>query len=1102
MFIKLCILLLIQTLPDTNHHPVAHKTFSLSRKDLIIQGENRKGPYRLPDIFIIENSIIVRKDTLVLKKDNDYFANNKSGTIFFFDVLEKNDYVTITYRFFPFPIQREYRTRNISSYLREQPVTKHGDMHPKTSNEHEKGSIIIGGAKTFSIGVNSSQGFSFDQSLLVNISGEITKGLSINGVLSDENTPLEPEGTTETLEELDRIYVTIRGSNISATLGDYKLDYVAARTPILQRELLGVTGNLRRAGAEMDVAFGIPRGKFHSLHLKGIESTQGPYQLTSSEGEEDIVIVAGTETVYLDGILIKRGEKNDYTMDYNQAQITFTTKRVITDETDIVVEFQYTRIGFRRNTYATNVRYRKSYYSIGTFLVRDADDVSQTEGFELTNEKKEFLANLGDDTTKNWMESGVYVGDGKGDYSLTDSFYVFRGYRKGEWNVSFTYIGEANGDYLYSDSLSGFLFVGQNTGNYVSKIRVSLPEKEDYGGVHIGYDDRKRVTLSGEFFGSQYDRNILSPINDNDNRGFFSKFNGDVKLFQSQLGSMNAFGGYSFRNKTFHPLSRIEKSNFEKRWNLERTQGKEEIRNGGATFHKENLVHSRVNISSLRREQIHANLKEVLFSMNRKTLPQITLTARTVSIQGDTALKSVTRYGASITYGIWKLLPKAFVNQELRNEPQKKRWREAGGELGFRLLSNSKCAFGYSKRFDDILSISDSLYERESHTITKTILLETEESRLFRSNLTVTSRVRKFTPQFPGANSELVLIEFFNHFIPSRRRLDIETNYSVTGKNSILFKEIFYEVEEGKGNFSKDSASGDYFPDTLGNYKQRIERVGEGNPVTALQAYVRVRFVPAKFLKCNFTTSVSEENTSADKFSIYLLRLNRFLSDSLTEAGRQSLDGNISVYPLKTTTVSYSFNFLKGVNNKLVTRSKRDYSDRQNYRIEQRLTKRTRVAFGYEKRRKTEKSIEQGTIRHETRESFSPEFSYLLLDNLEAKIKATSGNIIIEEPLWYSHLGQIPIKSETITPALNYTFVNSAVIDASIAVIRNTTPIDENDLPFDVRSFYPKGITTDWKLRTTISFSKVVSVNISYNGLNRPDKKTIHSANAELRADF
>ncbi|TET77081.1 MAG: hypothetical protein E3J41_07935 [Candidatus Cloacimonadota bacterium] len=1102
MFLRLFILLLIQTFPSGNDPPLFNNSIKLSLKKVIIVGEDRKGPYKLPDIFILKNSEIAIKDTITLERERDYFLNTKTGTILFFESLKKEDKVTISYHYFPFTIKKEYKRRSIGSFMQGKPVLKEEKIRKDTTKKYEKTGITIGGAKTFSIGMNSYGGFSFDQSLRVNITGEITKGLSISGVLSDENTPLEPEGTTESLEELDRIYVTVKGRGIGATLGDYILHYKTPTTPVIQRDLLGVTGNIKRGGTDVNVAYGIPRGKFHSLHIKGIEGKQGPYQLTSPEGEEDIVIVSRTETVYLDGFLMKRGEKNDYIIDYSLAQLIFTSKRLITEESDIVVEFQYTKIGFRRSLYSTRVDYKKSNYNVGCFFIRDGDEITQTEGFELTKERKAFLASIGDDTTMNWMGSGVYVGEGKGDYSFSDSFYVYRGYREGEWNVSFTYVGDGKGDYVYSDTLSGFVYVGYSSGDYVSKIRCPLPDRVYTTGFDIGFNDGKNLKLQGELFGSDYDRNILSSIDDNDNKGYLTDLNGNLNLVKSKWGDMNILGGYRYRNKNFEPPSRMEKKDFEERWNIRSSTGMEEIKNGGIVYSKENLFLSKANVSSLKRENSKATLREGVFYLRRKNLPNVDITSSTVSIHGDTLLRSVKKTDVTIAYSVWRILPKIFATQELRNESRRKRWREGGGELGFLLLKNSKLVFGYNKRSDEIYNRNEEGYERESRTITKKLVFETEETNIFKGSLNVTSRERRFTPHFPGENTELLFIEFATHSVSFMRRLDIETNYSVTGKNSVVFKEIFYEVKEGTGDYSKDPTTGQYYPDTLGNYKRKIDRIGEGNPVTALKTYIRVGITPAKIIRCNLTASITEENKGSEKMPIYTLRLKRFLNDSLTVKGRQTLDGNISLYLLKSTSFSYSLNFLKGLNNELVTRAKRDYSDRNEFRIEQRLTEKSKISLEYSRKRRIEERVEGGLEKSERKEEFSPEYSHYLLDNFEVRIKAKTGNVKIEEPLWYSQLGVINIKTEGISPSLDYTIKNSAIIDACFTVTRNSIPIHEDDLPYDVKSFYPVGITTDWKIGTNISISSMFSMNISYNGLNRPDKKTMHSANAELRADF
>jgi hypothetical protein len=1102
MFIRLFILILSQTIPIVREDfPHNGNTISISIRNVTIEGKDTKGPYKLPDLFIQEGSEIVEKGGILLKSEEDYLIKETSGSIFFLFPLKKGETVSVSYRFFPFQLKREYKTRSIDTFLMGMPVKKEENQETKEGKKFSQSRIVIGGAKTFSIGINSTSGFSFDQSLKVNITGEITQGLSIQGVLSDENTPLQPEGTTESLEELDRIYVSIESKNVGATLGDYQLKFATPSTPIIERDLLGLTGGFTTESYRINGAFGIPRGKFHSLHLNGIEGKQGPYQLLSSEGEEDIVIVAGSETVYLDGSLLTRGEKNDYTINYSLAQVTFTSRRIITNESDIVITYQYTRIGFRRSVYSVNAQYDLSEYTVGGFYIRDSDEISQTEGFQLTQTQRDLLSQIGDDDTRNWVESGVYVGDDKGEYTFVDSFYVYQGYNNGDWNVLFSYIGEGQGDYIYNDSLSGFEYVGTDNGNYTSRIRISLPERENLAGVTFGVE-KERISLRSELLGSDYDRNILSSIHDTDNRGFLTNLSSTLNILKSRVGELNILGQYRFRNDDFAPISRIDLPNFEDRWSVSSTQGREEMKNGGAEYRVENLFLTKTSISYLSRENIEAQLLENQFSLRRKNIPTVDLSSNTVVIKGDSLLKGVKKRGVSVMYGFWKLTPKLYSRQEIWNENPKRRWLEGGGELGIPLFSRSKCSFGYSKRYDDVLIGGENSYELKSRTTTKSFGFETEETNLFRGNVNIAMREKVFTPQFPGINTDLIMIESYSWFVPIKRKVEIESNYSITGKNTVLFSEIFYEVEEGTGEYSKDSNTGQYFPDSLGNYKRKVVRVGEGNPVTGLKAYSRLSIRPIKSVRFHLTASVLEENRSDDKLAIYLIDIRKFLDDSLTVVGTQSLDGNLAISPHNLTSLSYSFNFQKGLHNEIVSQGKKNYTDRNEFRIEQQLTKVNRLALTYRRERKREESIVNGLEKSEKAVEYSPEYSHTILKNFEVKLEAKTGTISIEEPLWYSHLGLISIKKESITPFIEYTHRNSAILNGSFTLTHHTSPLTQDVLPYDVLSFYPPGITTDWKTVLTISVTRMFSMNLSYSGINRPDKKTIHSAHAELRADF
>jgi len=486
----------------------------------------------LPDRNVFVGSESVSVGTTLLSR-SEYFLDCENGLVCLKRPARPAELIEVKYRFLPFYVRSSHSLRD--ERVASSPAN--GDYGGRTAAAVTPGSgksllparggLKLRGTKTFSLELGSNREASLKQSLDMNVTGEISKGLELNAILTDRDLPIQPEGRTESVRELDEIRVEMRSRAFSASLGDCEMVLEGASLVNVSRKLEGAraTGNLK--GVELTAAGSTLRGRWTSREFAGVEGKQGPYQLLTDAGAA-CVVIAGTERVWLDGVKLRRGEGADYWMDYGTGKVYFTNTRAVHGESRIRVEYEYSYGDYQKNFYAL-----KAGRSFGGGLARlefltvsEADDRSLGAG-SLSEEEKSLLRELGDASSVRTVEGARYVGPGNGDYnfvsldSLGVSIYEYSSDGNGAYDVGFVNVGQGRGSYLASADAAGktfFAYVGPNGAEYVPARAMTAPASRRVGDVRTVFSLRG-VEVAGELAVSQADLNTFSPRDDDDNRG-------------------------------------------------------------------------------------------------------------------------------------------------------------------------------------------------------------------------------------------------------------------------------------------------------------------------------------------------------------------------------------------------------------------------------------------------------------------------------------------------------------------------------------------------------------------------------------------------------
>ncbi|GGK67439.1 hypothetical protein ACD591_03255 [Rufibacter glacialis] len=503
------------------------------------------------------------------------------------------DSVLVCYRVLPLNVaqpsfKRDIRTWDSTSFERAygyNPPAPREEIF-KTPGLNKTGSVSRG------VSVGNTQNVFVNSALNLQLEGKLTDEISITASITDQNIPFQPEGNTQQLQEFDRVFITLQHRLWTLTGGDVVLRN--RPTSHFLRFYKNVQGgalevNRGKPGWESatSVAASVAKGKFASENVTPIESVQGPYRLRGPNGERFIIVLANSERVYLDGKLLQRGFDYDYVIDYNQAEITFTPKWIITRNSRIRVDFEYSDLNYTRS-----VVHASHYQKMGKFNVygnfyNEADNPGNPLILNLSNEEKRLLSQIGDRLDLAAAPSGDSVRFDRNQVlylkkdTVTASGAAFSIFQYStdstlaHYAVSFTELPSGGNYVLQNNTVNGRVFQwvepvnGVPQGRYEPVRILPTPIQKQMmtlGGIW-SLDEKSNVFV--EVAGSKNDLNRFSSLDAGDDQGKAVrvgyqvndrpvKFLGDYKL-RSALT-------YEFTDPNFVPIDRYRDVEFDRDW--------------------------------------------------------------------------------------------------------------------------------------------------------------------------------------------------------------------------------------------------------------------------------------------------------------------------------------------------------------------------------------------------------------------------------------------------------------------------------------------------------------------------------------------------------
>ncbi len=1002
------------------------------------------------------------------------------------------------------------------------------------------GGLNSSGALSRGLTIGNNQNTVLNSNLDLKIYGNLNENVTLRASIQDANIPIQDGGYSKRLDEFDQIFIEFESSQWRLRGGDIDITHQNTEFANFSKRIQGISFNSQWHSNESEkqlfASAALAKGQFSRSQFRGIEGNQGPYKLKGENGELYVLIVSGSERIYINGILLERGQDKDYTIDYNAGEILFTATLPITSDMRISADYQYSDRNYTRFMTFNGGAYNSDNWRLKGTVFSESDLKNQPLQQNLTEVQQLYLSEAGDGPEGIFAPSEEMTPFDQNRIlykKITiDGQEVFQYSNNPDdelYTLKFTNVGTNQGNYqLISTDAIAYIYAyvapidGVPQGSFEPIVRLVAPQSLRLANIVGGYQVGPKSKIDFDLAASQYDQNLFSNIDDNDNNGFagnlqfLHKFSKDDNPWQWQVKS--AFQKVHNNFKSIEALYSIE---FNRDWDLQDVSGTRQYIRNYLTAIKDSTTAFTYGYESLNQGD-HYNGQKHKFDAQWTNNRLTSVTESSVlSVNGLYQTRFLRLYQrieyiedtwrAGIILNAEDLKKQNSLTEDM--SPLSNRFKHLDGYIGVGDSLGIHGTIGYRFHVND--SVYNGSIQKANHA--STVYINSTVIKSSVSQLSLFANYRKQTAFAQDSDGEETLnarIQYRQNLF--KKLIDWQTLVETSSGQLPQQGYTFVEVEPGQGSYT--------WIDYNGNGIQELEEFEIAN-FQDQGIYVRLFLPHQVFVKTqqqvfrqNFIINPKLMTANTDgKLIQKFYNQTSFSLDRKAKRGINNFDFNITDWESADVLAldlqlrnSLHFNrdeqqhnstyyYIRNQSQNLwSTGLIKNESERHQMRWIHQFHPNWVANISAEKeivKRRSESFPGRNFELHTS--SISPHLSY----NFDASSQL---NFIGE---WRQTENQINAKEslnqQQLALSFSSAFKTSSTLNAELRYIKNDfTGQGNTPVAYQLLEGLQTGENWTWSLVGQQKLTKTLDLNVNYFGRKSTDLKTIHTGTIQLRANF